>query len=267
MEMPPMTMIHSPCGIFAAEMGRIKASANRTATRRNRFIMNFGAALFTHTPLSATRPMWEGPLCRDHWRSFPRSLHSRIDLVADQIFDRLTFANERDLVSAHQCLSRQWARIVIGCHDKSIGPRAHDRQQFAGTQFRHLAILGKKIAALTYRTNDVDLLRLGNRSSGVRRAGGPTIRITHRYDLVIALVKRWPDQIVHSSVDNREFSLRRFFDVKDARQQHSGVPNEEATGLDQNANTELAQRRHDRVGVIADTKCGWFAVVFMPPFT
>src|SRR4030095_10891498 len=134
METPPTTMIHSPCGSFAAEMGRMKA--NRTATRRNRFIMNFGAALFMHTPFSAPRPMRQGPLCRESkpdWRcqtirSFPHSLHSHIDLVADQIFDRLTFANEPDLVSAHQRLSRQWARIVIGCHDKSIGARAHDRQ-------------------------------------------------------------------------------------------------------------------------------------------
>src|SRR5438874_12922671 len=93
MEMPPTTMIHSPCGIFAAEMGRIKASANRTATRRNRFIMNFGAALFTHTPLSATRPMWEGPLCSDHWRAFPHSLHSCIDLFVVLIFTLLTFTN------------------------------------------------------------------------------------------------------------------------------------------------------------------------------
>jgi len=52
METPPTTMIYSPCGIFAAGMGRVKA--RRTATRRNRFIMNFGAALFMHTPSSAS---------------------------------------------------------------------------------------------------------------------------------------------------------------------------------------------------------------------
>jgi hypothetical protein len=33
-------------------------------------------------------------------------LHSCIELVGDQVFDRLTFANECDLVSADQCLRR-----------------------------------------------------------------------------------------------------------------------------------------------------------------
>ena len=125
-------MIHSPCGSFAAEMGRMKA--NRTATRRNRFAMNFGAALFMQTPFSATGG-WRNTLPRflDGVRAglalkrVP-AFHSHIDLVADQIFDRLTLANRHDLVSAHQCLSRQRARIVIGRHDKSIGARAHDRQ-------------------------------------------------------------------------------------------------------------------------------------------
>src|SRR6476660_6029575 len=117
METPPTTMTHSPCGIFAAEMGRMKA--NRTATRRNRFAMNFGEELFMQTPFSATGS-WRNTLPRllDAFRAglalnrVP-ALHSHIDLVADQNFDRLTLANRHDLVSAHQCLSREWARIVI----------------------------------------------------------------------------------------------------------------------------------------------------------
>src|SRR5205085_8604313 len=115
----------------------------------------------------------------------------------------------------------------------------------------------KKIGALTYRPDDVDLLPLIATHA----------RINYRYDLVIALVKRWPDQIVHSGVDNGEFFLRRFFQVKDAGEQHSGVPDKEPTGLDQNANVQFAQRRHDGTGIIVDAEGRWFAAMLAPPFT
>src|SRR5439155_4465604 len=59
---------------------------------------------------------------------------SRIDLVTDEVVYRLAFANERKFIPAHQRLCGQRARIVIGGHDKSIGPCAHDREQISGAQ-------------------------------------------------------------------------------------------------------------------------------------
>src|SRR5689334_17117860 len=107
METPPTTMIHSPCGTFAAETGRVKA--RKIATRRNRFAMNFGAALFMHRALSATggwktrfRVSWTG-------RKRVPPFHSGLDLVPCEIFQGLTFTNQRDSFSAHQSLSRQRA--------------------------------------------------------------------------------------------------------------------------------------------------------------
>src|SRR6266446_511533 len=83
---------------------------------------------------------------------------SRIDLVADEVVYRLAFANERKFIRAHQRLCGQRARIVIGGHDKSIRPCAHDREQISGAQLWHFPVLRKKIAAFTYWSNDVDLV-------------------------------------------------------------------------------------------------------------
>src|SRR5204863_3314306 len=88
----------------------------------------------------------------------PSNLPNRIDLLADEIFYRLAFANERDLVAAHHRFRRQRARIVIGGHDESIRPCAHDREQIARAQLWHFPILGKKITAFTNRSNDIDLV-------------------------------------------------------------------------------------------------------------
>src|SRR5437899_1368084 len=137
METPPTTMIHSPCGSFAAGTGRTKA--RRRATRRNRFAMKFwSSTIYAHTVLCNWQMEGHGP--GSPRRVFDRTgsvgtlspshvhLHSHINLAACEIFQGLAFANERDLVAAYQCLGRQRTRIVIGGHDKSIGARAHDCQ-------------------------------------------------------------------------------------------------------------------------------------------
>src|SRR5438477_7604083 len=93
-----------------------------------------------------------------NFRSASLHLPCRIDLIADELVYRLAFANERKFIPAHQRLCGQGARIVIGGHDKSIGARAHDREQVSGAQPWHFPVLRKKIAALTYWSNDVHLV-------------------------------------------------------------------------------------------------------------
>src|SRR5712672_520225 len=93
-----------------------------------------------------------------NFRSASLHLPSRIDLVADKVVYRLAFANERKFIPAHQRLCGQGARIVIGGHDKSIGPCTHDREQISGAQFWHFPLLRKKIAALAHWSNNIHLL-------------------------------------------------------------------------------------------------------------
>src|SRR5438270_7587856 len=69
----------------------------------------WSSTIYAHTVLCNSGQCGSGLCCRDYRRFFPHSLHSRTDLVACEIFQGLTFANQCDPVSAHQCLSRQRA--------------------------------------------------------------------------------------------------------------------------------------------------------------
>src|SRR4029077_16913849 len=127
------------------------------------------------------------------------ALQARIDLVADEVVYRLAFANERNFIPAHQRLCGQGTRIVIGGHDKSIGPSAHDREQISGAQLWHFPVLRKKITALAHRSDNIDLIY--SPLTGRFTASSPYPR---RDNLVIAPVKRRPNEIVHSGVDDGE---------------------------------------------------------------
>ena len=105
--------------------------------------------------------------------------------------------------------------------------------------FRHLAIEREKIARFAYRPHDVDPLRptltlardltltwrFASSSPCQGEGWGEGAWFLDWYDLVIALVKRGPDQIVHPSIDNREFFLGSLFDVTDPGKQNAGVAN------------------------------------------
>src|SRR5437667_3012507 len=116
----------------------------------------------------------------------------QFDFITKQVLPSLASPNQRDLVAVNQCFRWQGTRIVIGRHHKSVSTRAHDRQQILFMHFRHLATQREKIARLAYRPDNVDLLRLILTRAPARN------RLLHRYDLVIAVVKRRPNQIVHA---------------------------------------------------------------------
>ena len=94
-------------------------------------------------------------------------------------------------------------------------------------QFGHFSVESKKIARLTDRPDNVDFVGL------------TLVRFNDRRNLVVALIKRRPDQIVHAGVDNGEFFAASLFDVANARQQNAGVPDKKATGFKQNLNTQV----------------------------
>src|SRR5437870_8811354 len=206
----------------------------------------------------------------------------QFDFITKQVLPSLASPNQRDLVAVNQCFRGQRTRIVIGRHHKSVSTRAHNRQQIIFMQFWHLAIEREKIARFAHRPHDVDLLR---RTITLARNFTLTWRFTSsspcqgeglgegawfldRYDLVIAMVKRRPNQIVHARIDNREFLLGSLFDVADSSEQHACVADKKTTRLNQDSNPKLAQRWHNRVSVVADAKRGSRAcgTVVVPPF-
>src|SRR5437870_1800339 len=77
-----------------------------------------------------------------------------------------------------------------------------------------------------------------------------------RHDLVVALIERRSNQIVHSGIHNSEFLLVGCFDVTHARKQDASVAHKKTARLDQDSNAKLAQRWYNRVSISADAECG-----------
>src|SRR5262249_36447174 len=148
----------------------------------------------------------------------------------------------------------------IGRHHESVSTHAHNHQQIAFTHFRHLPIECEEIARFAHWPNDVDLLFLRAHVPALTRREAVsfpyTPRLIHRHNLVIAVVKRRPDQIVHARIDNHEFFLGSLFDVTDLGEQYARVAHKKTTGLNQDPNAKVSQRWHIRLRVIADAKCG-----------
>src|SRR5436309_4406346 len=174
----------------------------------------------------------------------------QFDFITKQVLPSLASPNQRDFVAANQCFRWQGTRIVIRRHHKSVGTRAHNRQQILSMHFWHLAIERKEIARFAHRPHDVDPLRptltlarnltltwrFASSSPCQGEGWGEGAWFLDRYDLVIAVVKRWPNQIVHACIDNREFFLGCLFDVMDSGEQNACVANKKTTRLDQDAN-------------------------------
>ena len=98
----------------------------------------------------------------------------------------------------HQRLRRERAGIVIRSHHEAVGAGAHEREKIALLHFRQLPVLRKKIAALADRTDDIHQFARG------------VLRFADRNDLVVTLVERGPDQVVHSRIDDHEFLVLGF---------------------------------------------------------
>ena len=72
----------------------------------------------------------------------------------------------------------------------------------------------------------------------------------HRHDLVIGIVKRRPQQVVHGGIDHDELLAVIPLAIDDASEQHSGRPDDGAARLQQQMNARALQRRQQRLGVL-----------------
>src|SRR5207237_3009842 len=84
---------------------------------------------------------------------------------------------------------------------------------------RQLAALGQKVSALAYRTDDVR--QLGR--------AGP---FAHRPDLVIRLVQRRTDEVVHAQLDDHEAAAVRALDSDHRADHDPRIGDEIAAGLE-----------------------------------
>src|SRR2546430_15796056 len=220
---PPTSSTYSPFNGVAAGAWRTRSKPRRMKSRSNRFIAKW----------------WEQYLC---WRRTPCKWQEVLAFIPNEIFDRLALPNERKTVALHENFGRQRPRIVIRRHGEPIGAGAHQGEEVALVHRRQLAILREKITALADRTNDID---------GRARL---VARFPDRHNLMITLVERGPDEIVHAGVHDHEFLLRGLLEIADAGEQDTGVAHEESTGLEQHPQPDLAQRRNDRGCVVSDSQ-------------
>src|SRR6266566_2564516 len=230
MEGPPTRMMYSPdAGEAAFAPG---AKIDNAQTSRRRFIMAGESIIYAGRKIAQVVAA-----IGDRGSRHQRCRLQHIDLPAHQILPRLPFSNQREWISPHQALRRQRTRIVIRSHHKSVGARAHDGEQIALPHFWHFAIKRKKISALANRSDNVDFFlfaRLPRRSSPRRPKVGALTRardrsrdrLFHRNNLVITVVKRWSNEIVHSRIHDREFFLTGVLDVADVREQNARVADE-----------------------------------------
>src|SRR5438067_371788 len=235
---PPTSSTYSPFNGVAAGAWRTRSKPRRMRSRSNRFIAKW----------------WEQYLC---WRRTPCKWQEVLAFIPNEILGRLALPNERKTVALHQHFGRQRPRIVIRRHGEPIGAGAHQGQEFALVHRRQLAILSEKIAALADRTDNIDrLARL-------------VARFADRHNLVVTLVERGPNEIVHAGVHDHEFLLRGLLEITDAGEQDTGVAHEESTGLEQHPQADLAQRRDDRGGVVSDRQgqrhCLGESIFLRPP--
>src|SRR5260221_2634361 len=68
----------------------------------------------------------------------------------------------------------------------------------------------------------------------------------HRFDLVVCVVVGWPQQIIHSRVDDDEFLAAAALSVKHASQQNSRIANEKTAGLENELETRWLDEFLDR---------------------
>ena len=145
-------------------------------------------------------------------------------------------SNHSKLSSPHQNFGRPRARIVVRGLHKSIGPGRAYRQDLARSRIGHFPLTRQEIARLANRSDDI-----GEDSWAVRSH--------NRYDLVMRLVKRGANQVVHRRVDDDELFLAAPLAVKDRREQNARRAHDRAARFEHQLEVLAAQSLGEPVEV------------------
>ena len=75
--------------------------------------------------------------------------------------------------------------------------------------------------------------------------GAPTARLAHRADIVVRLVERRADKIVHAGIDDDEGLGLAVLHIEHARHQDAGIADDEPARLEDQLAAETARRAFD----------------------
>src|SRR5262249_44763159 len=160
-------------------------------------------------------------------------------LPRHQVFVRLPAAHNRVAGPVHQRLGGPRPRVVVRRHREAVGPGTHQSEQVTFRYRWQRAVLGEEIAGFADRPHHVGGLHHR------RRAG-----FVHRADLVVGVVERRPDEVVHGRVhDDEALGLGRLA-VEHPRQEDAGVAHDRSPWLDDHGDAELARQRYQYARVV-----------------
>src|SRR5262249_14332158 len=94
-----------------------------------------------------------------------------------------------------------------------------------------------------------NIARLADRSDHVD-GNGAASPPANRSQLMVRVIKRGPDEIVHAGVDDDESLGRRFFPIENAGEQDAGIPGDDSTWLEDQPGAGAAHRIPHRCGVL-----------------
>src|SRR6202011_1552176 len=103
----------------------------------------------------------------------------------------------------------------------------------ARPRWPHVAIERQEIPRFADRAHDVD---------GGTREARP---LPHRLDVVVRLVKRRPNQVVHPGIDDDEGLRLSAFEIEHGGNQNTGVPDDDTARLEDQRTPEIARSALD----------------------
>ena len=106
-----------------------------------------------------------------------------------------------------------------------VRPRIQQHHQFPCPNLRHIAVPRKEVTGLADRPHHVYDL-------------SPSITPYYGQNLVMSLVERRPNEIIHPGIGNDKRLCAVLFNVKHPRQKRSSLRHKKAPGLQQQVGTE-----------------------------
>src|SRR6266568_1136210 len=154
-----------------------------------------------------------------------------------QVRDGLAPPNQPSLPALHQHLRWPWPRVVVRSLRHPISSGIEQRDQVACFERLEFAVAGKEVS------------RLADRPHHSNRSHFPGMR-PHRHDLVMCLVERRANEVVHRRIGDDERLLPVLLHLQHTRQQRSSLRHDEAPRLKQQAAFETSKSLVNRRSIL-----------------
>jgi len=154
----------------------------------------------------------------------------------------LPFADETWLAVVDEDLGGMDTGVVVRCQRHTVSAGVEQDGEVSGAELGQRAVAGEEVSGLADRAYDV---------RGLHGA----VAGDHGKDLVVSLVERRTDEVVHGCVGDDEVLGAVLLGVEDAGEQRAGLRDQEAPGLEEQVRVEAVECRADGPPVGCDAGC------------